>query len=356
MTEHITAATDGTSTEALDCDAFVQALRQARIAVSDEYSPKYPEALLTTCLHLPPPAVIAKWLEDFYAPRRLQQYQIKGYDHRAQIITAHRAYPDRENMVISFTLPLDVWEALQELKVSRHITLLSKVAEENVVGDPQMTRLLNRAAKRINEVPLREEQLKEDLERVRRSMVDSSHFIPHRQETFPKVMFTVQLSNDYYPRLLNANHFNHGEPTLEQRSAQVSWRGVDGHDFTRDIPLEFIDEVPADEGSTVTFAMIKEFWPYLEATSESYRFVRYIEEQEWYEMFPDEGSVMVHSAISAQESEATSNHRHSIKKEQRRQVSKQRKATPLRWRSQKPVDDQKSTIMTRRRSARIRNS
>lgn len=216
MSEKSTAATAGTSTQALNCDAFVQALRQARMAVGDRaYTRFYPFALLTTCLHLPPPAVLSKWLEDFYAPERLGQYLIKGYDHDARIITAHHAYPNRENMIITFTLPLDVWEALQETKVSRHITFLSKIAEDNVVGDPQMTHLLNRAAKRINEVPLRLEQLREDFERVRRSIVDSSRFIPHRVETFPKVMFTVQLSNDCYPRLLSAVHLNHGEPTLE---------------------------------------------------------------------------------------------------------------------------------------------
>jgi len=75
MSENSTAATEGTSTQALNCDAFVEALRQARIAVFDQhYCRNVPDALLTTCLHLPPPAVIAKWLEDFYAPERLGQY------------------------------------------------------------------------------------------------------------------------------------------------------------------------------------------------------------------------------------------------------------------------------------------
>lgn len=353
MSEHSTAAAEGTSSQALDCDAFVQTLRQARIEVTDRACGKfYPEALLTTCLHLPPPAVIAKWLEDFYAPMRLGQYQIQGFDHGAQNITTHRAYPNRENMIITCTLPLVVWESLQEIKVSRHITLLSKVAENNVVGDPQMTHLLNRAAKRINEVPLREEQLKDDLERVRRSMVDSLHHIPHRFRTFPKVMFTVQLSNDCYPRLLRANHLNHGEPTMEQRHAQVSLKGMDTHDLCNGICLKFIDEIPADEGSTVTLAMIKEFWPYLETTSESYRFVRYIEEPEWDQMFRDEAPVTVHPAASAQESETTSDKK--PKREQKQQVSKRRRTKLIKEHPKMPVDDQNNIVTTRRRSARIR--
>jgi hypothetical protein len=350
MSEHSIAATEGTSTQALSSDAFVQALRQACIAVSEQdCSNERSFAMLTTCLHLPPPAVIAKWLEDFYAPIRLR-HQIEGCFHGADIITAHRTFPNRENMVITFTLPIVVWKTLRETEVSRHITFLSKVAENNVVGDPQMTHLLNRAAKRINEVPLRTEQLQEDLERVLRSMVDGSHYMPYRRETFPKVMFTVQLSNDCFSRLMQANPLI----LLEQRSAQFSWRDVDTRRITRGLPIDFISEAPADEGSTVTFVITKEFWPYLEATSESYRFVRYIEEQEWYEMFPDEAP-----AAPAQESKTTSKDRPLKKKPNRKQkkrTSKQRKAALLRERSKKLVDDQNNIIMTRSRSARIRKS
>lgn len=360
MSEHSIAATEGTSTQALSSDAFVQALRQARIAVSEQDCGKeYSFAMLTTCLHLPPPAVIAKWLGDFYAPTRLRQHQNKGCFHGADIITAHRTYPNRENMVITFILPVPVWETLQKTEVSRDITFLSKVAENNVVGDPRMTHFLNRAAKRINEVPLREEQLQEDLERVLRSMVDSSHYMPHRTETFPKVMFTVQLSNDCFSRLMHANHLNFGEPTLEQRSAQFSWRDVDTCRITRDLPLEFVSEAPADEGSTVTFVITNEFWPYLEATSKSYRLVRYIEEQEWYEMFHDEAPVTVHSAAPAQESKTTSRDRPSNKKpnrKQKKQTSKQRKPALIIEHSKRSVDDRNNIIMTRSRSARIRKT
>jgi hypothetical protein len=351
MSEHSIAATEGTSTQALSSDAFVQALRQARIAVSEQdCGNERSFAVLTTCLHLPPPAVIARWLEDFYAPIRFQQHQIEGCFHGADIITAHRTFLNRENMVITFTLPIVVWKTLRETEVSRHITFLSKVAENNVVGDPQMTHLLNRAAKRINEAPLREEQLQEDLERVLRSMVESSHYMPYRRETFPKVMFTVQLSNDCFSRLMQANPLI----PLEQRSAQFSWRDVDTRRIARGLPLEFISEAPADEGSTVTFVITKEFWPYLEATSESYRFVRYIEEQEWYEMFPDEAPT-----APAPESETTSKDRPSHKKpnrKQKKQTRKQRKAALLIERSKKTVDGQNNIIMTRSRSARIRKS
>jgi len=132
---------------------------------------------------------------------------------------------------------------------------------------------------------------------------------------------------------------------------------MNGHDIARGIHLELIDEVPADEGSTATFVMIKEFWPYLEATSKSYRFVRYIEEHEWYEMFADGAPVSLHSAVLAQESETKSNDRPLNKKPNRNQkkhAPKQRKAALVKEHSKSPIDDQKDNITTCRRSARIR--
>ena len=179
---------------------FEQELRQARILLEDrpcDY--EYPRAMLKVSLHLPSPAVLPEWVENYLSRLKWDQHNgVPGSNHEMSIVTAHCAYANRDIAVLTFTLPMAVWEHLQHSETSQNISLISLVAEPDVVGDSQLTHLLVRAARRVNGGSILGSQLEEDLERARRAGADGLETLVPRNFPMPLVMFSVRLRTDKY--------------------------------------------------------------------------------------------------------------------------------------------------------------
>ena len=202
------------------------------------------------------------------------------------IVIAHRAYPNRDIAVLTFTLPMAVWEHLQHSETSQNISLISSVAEPDVVGDSQLTHLLVRAARRVNEGSILGSQLEEDLERARRAGADGLETLVPRNFPMPLVMFSVRLRTDKYREVKYIpNACDVDMQAWLNRDTTFSWAGLEPK--CQEIHLKFINETPCDGGSEVTYAITKRYWPYLEATSEVYRFVRYLNKREYRELSPN---------------------------------------------------------------------
>ncbi|THX00445.1 hypothetical protein D6D13_09536 [Aureobasidium pullulans] len=272
----------------MSCEMFEQELRQARILLKDRpFDYGYPRAMLKVSLHLPAPAVLPKSVENY--PLRLKWDRhngVPGSNHEMSIVTAHRAYPNRDIAVLTFTLPMAVWEHLQHSETSQNISLISLVAEPDVVGDSQLTHLLVRAARRVNEGSILGSQLEEDLERARRAGADGLETLVPRNFPMPRVMFSVRLRTDKYREVKYIpDACDVDMQAWLNRDTPFSWAGLEPK--CQEIHLKFISETPCDGGSEVTYAITKRYWPYLEATSEVYRFVRYLNKREYRELSPN---------------------------------------------------------------------
>ncbi|THX45745.1 hypothetical protein D6D06_10373 [Aureobasidium pullulans] len=182
-------------------------------------------------------------------------------------MASHRAYPNRDIAVLTFTLPM-------------------ALGRRTAVGDTQLTHLLVRAARRVNEGSILGSQLEEDLERARRARADGLETLVPRNFSMPLVMFSVRLRTDKYREVKYIpNACDVDMQAWLNRDTRFSGAGLEPK--CQEIHLKFISETPCDGGSEVTYAITKRYWPYLEATSEVYRFVRYLNKREYRELSPN---------------------------------------------------------------------
>lgn len=237
----------------------------------DQHSP---DVLLQVRINLPVSIVLARYIERFELQRLWypdEEQWVDGYPVPAvNLITAHRTYPQRATVILTFTQPMAVW---RKLRVSRSITFLECVTEDNVVGNLQMTYLLTRASRRVNEGPLSLDQFKDDMRRACLAIRDGKGPPRIMGLTLPQVLFTARLSKEYLP--------------LDD-DGEISWQDIDRNfNSTRSACPKFVSERPCDEGAEVTFIIPKYFWPYIEAISETYRFAGYVDKEKCKVLFPN---------------------------------------------------------------------
>ncbi|KAH0380431.1 hypothetical protein KCU92_g7552, partial [Aureobasidium melanogenum] len=273
--------TETEPTPALDHEIFEQELNQASDHAAFHGNPyQSPNVLVKVRINLPSRIVLANWVKRFQPQFKWDSWGRLGCSdpavHGAMLVTAQRTYPQRDVVMLMFSLSMDLWKRLQLSPASGSITFLENIVEDNVVGDTQLTYLLTRAAKRVNEGPLSKTQFADDLKRAWIAVRDGRGPEGWRIFTFPRVMFTAKLVNE------------HPFPDETGNPRKICWKDVleDCHD-PETIDLKVVSEQSSEEGCEVTFIMNKDYWPYLEAISEAYQFARYIERHAYRELSPD---------------------------------------------------------------------
>ncbi|KEQ64439.1 uncharacterized protein M437DRAFT_83373 [Aureobasidium melanogenum CBS 110374] len=272
-------ATDVVDAAALDHEVFQQELLQA-INSADPMSVNWRNlsVLLKARINLPHPIILAKWVERFTTQLRWSPYDSVPFVPErfpgVKLISAHHTYPQRDTVMLMLSVPGAVWESLQHSSASDSITILEHVGEENVVGDLQMTYLLTRAARRVNEGPISIDQFMDDLKRVCLAMNDGYGDRVVRNFVFPRVKFTVKMTKE--------NHEDSREPTgLPWNDIRLQTKSMSRSG------LKFLGESPCEGGSETTFVIAKDYWPYLEAISHTYCFAGYVEKREYREISPN---------------------------------------------------------------------
>lgn len=235
--------------------------------------------LLKARITLPHPIILAKWVERFATQLRWSPCDsvpcVPERFPEVKLISAHHTYPHRDTVVLMFSLPGAVWDRLQNSPASDSITFLEHVGEENVVGDLQMTYLLTRAARRVNEGPISIEQFSDDLKMACLAMNDGYGDRVVGNFVFPRVKFTVKITKEY------SDHEDGQELTGPWDDIRLQTRS------TSRSGLEFPGECPCEGGFENRFVIAKDYWPCLEAISQTYCFVGYVEKREYEEVSPN---------------------------------------------------------------------
>lgn len=298
MSTQASHATDAAQATALDHEVFQQELLQAiNSANSTSVSWGNLSVLLKARINLPHPTILAKWVERFTTQLRWSPYDSVPFVPErfpgVKLISANHTYPHRDTVMLILSVPGHVWERLQHSPASDSITFLEHVGEENVVGDLQMTYLLTRAARRVNEGPITIDQFMDDLKRACLAINDGYGDRLVRNFVFPRVKFTVKMTREH------SNHEDDQEPN------RVPWNDIRLQ--TRSMSrsgLEFFGESPCEGGSQHMFVIAKDHWPYLEASSQIYCFAGYVEKHEYGEI-----SLSRHLQPSAEPTQAISDTR-----------------------------------------------
>ncbi|KAH0039401.1 hypothetical protein KCU78_g1307, partial [Aureobasidium melanogenum] len=252
MSTQVPDATDAAPATVLDREVFEQELKRADALVSaephiDRYSP---DVFLQVRINIPSTIVLAS--TSYLSSERHSGTHFHSTNDRLA-----------EASVITI-VPID------------HIL---GVAEDNVVGDLQMTYLLTRASRRVNEGPLSIEQFKDDMKRAWSAVRDGKGPPRIMGPTLPRVLFTVKLVNE---NLL---------PDDDGKPSKFNWKDMNFNrlfQYPHTATPKIVRERACEEGAEVTFVVEKHFWPYIEAISETYRFAGYVNKHEYRAIFPSQ--------------------------------------------------------------------